>query len=213
MHMARRAAAWAAWAAWTCNIRHCGRTLQVPVTVKESGLRPALSLGALGDRLPGMRSRGGRARPAPYGEAEHNTQILLSFLFAQKHPLCLLKSCNFSYSTSLGLRPTQQRLDLQFQLFQIRFTLIPPDDTAIWIDEVTQGQSEDTAEALSELRVPHHDRVIQVVLLIYSLDRRGVIVHGYAHDPQASGSVSVLPSCESGHFGQARSAPCGPEIQ
>src|ERR1700730_16220386 len=39
MHMARRAAAWAAWAAWTCDIRHCGRNLQVPVTVKESGLR------------------------------------------------------------------------------------------------------------------------------------------------------------------------------
>src|ERR1700690_3445057 len=161
MHMARRAAAWAAWAAWTCNIRHCGRTLQVPVTVKERGVRPALFLGALG---------------------------------------CMDWA-------------TQQRLDLQFQLFQIRFTLIPPDDTALWIDEVTQGQSEDTAEALSELRVPHHDRVIQVVLLIYSLDRRGVIVHGYAHDPQASGSVSVLPSCESGHLGQARFAPCGPEIQ
>ncbi|SRR5882672_4532720 len=42
MHMARRAAAWVAWAEWTCSIRHCRRNLQVPVTVKESGLRPAL---------------------------------------------------------------------------------------------------------------------------------------------------------------------------
>jgi|SRR6267154_1045430 len=40
MRMARRAAAWAAWAEWTCNIP-LQRTLQVPVTVKESGLRPA----------------------------------------------------------------------------------------------------------------------------------------------------------------------------
>jgi hypothetical protein len=45
--MAPRAAAWAAWAAWTCNIRPCRRNLQVLVTVKESGLRPALFLGAL----------------------------------------------------------------------------------------------------------------------------------------------------------------------
>jgi hypothetical protein len=42
MHMARRAAA---WAVWTCDIRHCRRNLQVPVTVKESGLRPALCFG------------------------------------------------------------------------------------------------------------------------------------------------------------------------
>ncbi len=38
MHMARRAAAWVAWVEWTCDIR------QVAVTVKESGLRPALFL-------------------------------------------------------------------------------------------------------------------------------------------------------------------------
>jgi hypothetical protein len=39
MRMARRAAEWVAWAEWTCDIR------QVPVTVKESGLRPALCFG------------------------------------------------------------------------------------------------------------------------------------------------------------------------
>jgi hypothetical protein len=51
MHTARRAAAWAAWAEWTCNIRYCRRTLQVPVAVKQSGLRPALVYGAPGRRV------------------------------------------------------------------------------------------------------------------------------------------------------------------
>jgi hypothetical protein len=98
-------------------------------------------------------------------------------------------------------------------LFQIEGTLIPTDDAAIGIDQVTQGQSEDTAEALSELRIPHHDRVIQVVFVLRSIDRRDAVVHGYTHDLQAGRAISVLPYHESGYLGQARSAPRGPEIQ
>jgi hypothetical protein len=40
--MVRRVAAWVAWAAWTCNTRTRRRRPAVPVTVKRSGLRPAL---------------------------------------------------------------------------------------------------------------------------------------------------------------------------
>src|ERR1700730_12160973 len=76
-------------------------------------------------------------------------------------------------SNELMIQDTrQQGFDLRFQLLQIQFTLIPPDDTAIRIDEVTQRQSENTAETLTELRIPHRDGVIQVILLVRSLDRR-----------------------------------------
>ena len=91
--------------------------------------------------------------------------------------------------------------------------LISTDDTAIRIDEISQGQSEYAAEELPELCISHRDGIVQAVLLVHALDRRRNIVHGYAHDLQAGRSVSILPSGECGDLDQARPAPRGPEIQ
>src|SRR6266404_7845238 len=86
-------------------------------------------------------------------------------------------------------RTGQQGSYPQFQLLQVRFTLIPPDNAALRIDEVTEGQAEDTPEKPPEICIPHRDGIVQVVLLVRPHNLCGGIVHGYAHDPQAGRSV------------------------
>ena len=81
----------AAWAAWTCNIRHCRRNLQVPVTVKESGLRPALCFWASrrssGETQPPKSGTARRRIPTPLQYSPHcvsyRTALVVSTLLSK----------------------------------------------------------------------------------------------------------------------------------
>src|SRR5271167_1102415 len=107
----------------------------------------------------------------------------------------------------------QQPLDLQFQLLEIDVPLVACNNPPLWIDQITQRQSEHTAEALCERNIAHDYRIIHLIFLIDSLHRRRLIVHRNADDLQASGAISALPGYEAGYFRETWPAPCRPEIQ
>ena len=107
----------------------------------------------------------------------------------------------------------QQRLQLGFDFVEIRFPLKSRTNGAMRVNEISDGQTQNSAVEFSEFLIAHGNWIVQFQPGDCLACEDSVVVHGDADDLKALWTVLTLPCHEARHLQLAWSTPGCPEVE